>query len=139
MRFSPLLVCVAIVFTIEPRAAHEFPNCHHLTDNSCWHAMNHTNGRASISCRMSGLNATFWAKELQPNKLFSYQFCSGLGDGLGYAAGKVSCEIDREGRKSAIRFTTNSMGDSIMIEIGNSETKVMRRQGGRESRISLDK
>lgn len=108
---------------LAPLAAHEHPLCKHTTENSCWTISN--TGKQAITLRCeSESGAPFVVKSLAAGKSWSYQYCSGLADGLGYAAGDVTCRAERGGKQAVtFKFSAKNFGDRIQFTV--TEKKVL--------------
>lgn len=103
--------------------AHSYENCRTLDESSCWHGVNDTDKKISIKC-----NESEFKTELDAGKLYSYQYCSGWADGMGYPAPATffMCEVSMKepSKFVAVSFSTIGYGDRVGIRVTNQGVSV---------------
>lgn len=114
---KPRWYTVLAIVALTPLTAHEHPVCKHTTENSCWSISNTASQAVTLHCA-SEAGAPFAVKSLSPGKSWSYQYCSGLADGLGYAAGDVTCRAAHEGKPAVtFQFSAKNFGDRAQFTV----------------------
>lgn len=104
--------------------AHENPICIDTKGNSCWSIQNENKKAVSVLCSHEGLGSPFRYSELEPQKKWSFQYCSGLSDGLGFAGNKVNCQISIGKNKTKFDFESGGLGDIVFFRVLENEVQV---------------
>jgi hypothetical protein len=116
-----VLMCGSFLASL-PVLAHQHVNCRSLDANSCWHAVNESNEGVSIHCDNLATG------NLDLGQVYSYQFCSGLNDGLGYGAAQVNCEaIFASGERLGFTIASVASGDRVQIKATSARVVVTQR------------
>jgi hypothetical protein len=113
------------LFIITSLQAHKHKNFDH---NSCWHVINSSSHKISISCRGRGSDNIFHINNLKSKKIYFYQFNEGFADGLGFPEPNTDfkCKITLKNKKeTTINFSTIDWGDRVKIIVNNYNVIVL--------------
>lgn len=116
---------VSILLMSQIAFAHSHINCSSQSGNSCWFANNNSQYSANISCMDS--YKTEFKTQLNTNGNYSYQFCDGWGDGLGYPEPGIATECVVQYQNSKIinfRFSSIDWGNKVEFFINESNVSV---------------
>ncbi len=115
-------LAIMILAVSQSTQAHEYPICKDTHGNSCWSFRSEAKTELNLRCTMAE-GGSFNVTKLEPGKFWSYQFCSGLADGLGFSAGTVSCTLERPGR-AALQFTFAAPNPGDRVEFTARERDI---------------
>ncbi len=119
---TKIFVGLSLYFLSSILIAHEHETC--SEGRSCWFLYNNSTENISYSCSGYARNPIFGTKNMQTNKTYSYQFCTGWGDGMGYpeSGTPITCHLSYEdGRKIAFDFKTLNWGDKISFHVDDNK------------------
>jgi hypothetical protein len=115
------LVAVPLLFMNTSAPAHEFATCRDTADQSCWSISNNSAEAVTLTCTHQGLGAEFRTEHLMPGRKWSYQYCPGLADGMGFSAGSVECDLRRKSAATKFRFESKEFGDRVAFVVTQRE------------------
>jgi hypothetical protein len=101
--------------------AHEYANCRDTSDQSCWSITNSSADPVTLVCKHEGVGSEFKAISVEPGRSWSFQYCPGLSDGLGFSGGKVNCRLDKKNASVPFRFEANEFGERVAFSVSDSE------------------
>lgn len=117
-KISILLILVS--FLLEGLAfAHSYEGCENLDNKGCWHSINRTQEEVVVDC-----NQGEFVTRMPADQSYSYQFCPGWGDGLGYPEPNkyYQCSLSfSKGQVVSLAFHTLNWGDRVQILIRNDD------------------
>ncbi|AFM12516.1 hypothetical protein [Turneriella parva] len=116
-------VAIAALFLAMTRSsfAHEFANCHNTLDQSCWSVTNNSSAPITLICQHEGIGSEFKAIAVEPGRSWSFQYCPGLADGMGFSGGKVACRLEQNRGSAVWRFETREFGERVAFSVPDQE------------------
>lgn len=112
-----------IFFSFDKQSfAHSHVNCADPKGNSCWFAKNESSNPVSIFC--SDPHRAEFKTNLAPTDLYSYQFCNGYADGLGYPEPGMptDCQVQyANGKIISFRFYSIDWGNRVDLTVKEAE------------------
>lgn len=118
--FTFLFLCIS-----QFSFAHTHVNCSNYKGNSCWFANNKSQDIVSISCKDSYQSE--FKTQLNPDGNYSYQFCDGWGDGLGYPETGVAsdCIVQyQNGKNINFRIVAIDWGNRVDFVVNDNNVAV---------------
>jgi hypothetical protein len=116
-----VLVAVPLLVMNTSTPAHEFATCRDTADQSCWSISNNSAETVTLSCKHEGVGAEFRAENLMPGRTWSFQYCPGLADGMGFSGGRVECDLRRKSSATKFRFDSKEFGDRVAFVVTQRE------------------
>lgn len=119
------ILAFLFLFISQLSFAHTHPNCTNYQGNSCWFANNKSQGTVSISCKDSYQSE--FKTQLNSDGNYSYQFCDGWGDGMGYPETGVAsdCAVQyQSGKNINFRIAAIDWGNRVDFVVNESNVAV---------------